>query len=206
MNAFTKLIAGSIAAFAVSATANASLIVNGGFEDTDVNGGDGGWQWYTSSNVDGWEGSNIEIWQDFGAIGPYEGNQHAELNAHPSSGDAFSIFQSFETNPGDTYELFFAYGARRNNDESFQVQLDGIGVGSLLDQLIDDHTVNAWSTFSYVFTADSTSTTLRFTSVTPESGTVGNFLDGISVVAVPAPGTLLLLGTALMGLGLRRRK
>ncbi|MEL6301187.1 MAG: DUF642 domain-containing protein [Pseudomonadota bacterium] len=203
MNLVTKIATGA-AAIALSMTANASLIVNGGFEDTDVNDGNGGWEWYTSSNVDGWEGSNIEIWQDFGNIGPYEGNQHAELNAHPGSGDAFSIFQTFATNPGQVYELFFAYGARRNDNESFQVQLTG--EGSLLDRLMDDHTVNNWSTFSYVFTADSSSTTLTFTSITPRDGTVGNFLDGVSVVSVPAPGTLVLLGGALIGLGLRRKK
>ena len=204
MNSITKFAAGAIATLALSATANASLIVNGGFESTDVNGGAGGWQWYSSSNVDGWDGSNIEIWRDFGSIGAYEGEQHAELNAHPSDGGAFSIFQTFATDPGQVYELSFAYGARRNNNESFQVQIDG--AGSLLDRLMDDHTVNSWSTFSYVFTADSTSTTLRFTSVTPETGTVGNFLDAISVVSVPAPGTLLLLSTALFGLRLRRKQ
>lgn len=203
MKTLIKLTIASIAGLVISTAANAGLIVNGGFEDTDVNGGSGGWEWYDASNVDGWNGSNIEIWQDFGAIGPYEGQQHAELNAHPSDGGAFSIYQTFATTAGATYDLFFAYGARRNNNESFQVQL--VGAGSLLDQLIDDHTVNEWSTFSYTFTADSSETTLSFTSVTPETGTVGNFLDAVDVVAVPAPGTLLLLGTVLMGFGLRKK-
>lgn len=203
MNTVSKIFAAAALGLTFSASAHASLIINGGFEDTDVNNGNGGWQWYDSSNVDGWDGSNIEIWNDFGAIGPFEGNQHAELNAHPSNGDAFSIFQTFITEPGAVYELFFAYGARRSDSESFQVDVDGDT--SLLSRLMDDHTVNNWSTFSYRFTADSTTTTLRFSSVTPATGTVGNFLDGVSVVAVPAPGTLLLLGTALLGFGLRRK-
>lgn len=198
-----KLTIGSILALMVSMTANAGLIINGGFENNDVNGGAGGWQWYSSGDVDGWEGSNIEIWDDFGAIGPYEGEQHAELNAHPSNGGAFSIFQTFSTVQGASYDLFFAYGARSNNNESFLVEL--IGGNALLNQLVDDHTVNVWSTFSHEFVADSTQTTLRFTSVTPRTGTVGNFLDAISVVRVPAPGTFLLLAAGLFGLGYRRK-
>lgn len=204
MNTLTKLAIASIFGLIVSTAANASLIINGGFENNEVNGGAGGWEWYSASDVDGWEGSNIEIWENFGAIGPFEGTKHAELNAHPGSGTAFSIFQTFSTVEGASYELFFAYGARSSNHESFQVQLDG--ATSLLDQLIDDHKVNLWETFSYTFTADSSATTLRFTAINPDTGTVGNFLDGISVVKVPAPGALLLLGTALIGFGLRRTK
>ncbi|MEO0574629.1 MAG: DUF642 domain-containing protein [Pseudomonadota bacterium] len=203
MNTRIKLTISTVLALVLSTAANAGLIVNGGFENNEVNNGNGGWEWYSSSDVDGWDGSNIEIWQDFGAIGAYEGTQHAELNAHPSSGGAFSIYQSFATTAGESYTLSFAYGARRNNHESFQVQLDGLG--SLLNELIDDHTVNNWSTFSYTFTADSSETTLRFTSVTPQTGTVGNFLDAIDVVAVPAPGVLMLFGTALLVFGLRRK-
>ncbi|MEM7613358.1 MAG: DUF642 domain-containing protein [Pseudomonadota bacterium] len=205
MKTLTTLAIASILGFGVSTAANASLIVNGGFEDNDVNGGAGGWQWYSASDVNGWDGSNIEIWQDFGSIGAYEGEQHAELNAHPNGGDVFSIFQTFSTVEGASYELFFAYGARRSDNEAFQVEL--LGASTLLDQLIDDHTVNnVWETFSFTFTADSSETTLRFTAITPDTGTVGNFLDGISVVAVPAPGTLLLLGGALIGFGLRRKQ
>lgn len=204
MKTLSKLAIASILGLIVTTAANATLIVNGGFENNDVNGGAGGWQYYDSADVDGWDGSNIEIWQDFGAIGPYEGQNHAELNAHPNTGDVFSIFQSFSTVKGASYELFFAYGARRSDKEEFQVQLEGASF--LLDELIDDHVVNVWSTFSYSFTADSTETTLRFTAIKPDTGTVGNFLDGISVVEVPAPGTLLLLGGALIGFGLRRKK
>ena len=155
-------------------------------------------------NVDGWNGSNLEIWRDFGNIGPYEGEQHAELNAHPSNGGVFSIYQTFATTQGQGYELFFASGARRNNNESFLVALDG--ANSLLNRLMDDHTVNNWSTFSTRFIADSDFTTLRFTSEPHATRTVGNFLDGVSVTAVPAPGSLALFGAALLGLGLRGRK
>ena len=204
MQSFIKLATSCFAVMALSATANASLIINGGFEDTEVNGGNGGWQWYYSSDVDGWNGSNLEIWRDFGRIGPYEGEQHAELNAHPSDGGVFSIYQTFATTEGQSYDLFFAYGARRNNNESFLVELDG--ADSLLYRLMDDHTVNNWSTYSTRFIADSDFTTLRFTSVTPASGTVGNFLDAVSVTEVPAPGSLALLGLALAGLGFRGRR
>lgn len=80
----------------------------------------------------------------------------------------------------------------------------------VLSMLMDDHIVNVWSAFVGNFVADSRRTTLRFTSVTPSTGTVGNFLDAISVngrdtVTVSEPGAHFLLGGGLLGLGLRRR-
>ncbi len=160
---------------------NENLIINGDFEDTVVNNGNGGWQWYRSRDVSGWQGDNIEIWDNFGNIGAYEGAKHAELNAHPSDGTSFSIYQTFNTTVGQSYNLFFAYGARSNNRESFKVEVAGQKFK------MDDHEVNQWSTFSETFVAQSDQTTLRFTSVNPKSATVGNFLDAIRVTAVPEP-------------------
>lgn len=191
-------------ACACSFTANANLLTNGGFEDPNFSGST--WTWYTSSAVDGWDGSNIELWKSgFGSVTSFEGNQHAELNAHPSSNQPFSIFQNFGTTVGQSYDVSFAYRARVNNDEEFRFEIDG-----LINQLINDHTISGWSVFNSSFVANDTDSTIRFTSVVPLTATLGNFLDDVKVVASPTqvaePATLVLLGLGLAGLGFSRRR
>ena len=55
-----------------ASTALANLIVNGGFEDNAV--ASGNWAFFASSNVNGWEGSNIEIWDNYGGVSAAEGS------------------------------------------------------------------------------------------------------------------------------------
>ena len=151
----------------------ANLIQNGGFEDTAVSSNS--WAWFYASDVLGWSGSNIEIWDSFQGFSAFEGTQHAELNAHPSNGQAFSIYQSFNTQVGASYDLSFAYSARSSINEAFLLNLYAADNSSLVSTLLDDHEVRKWSLFNTSFVAIDLTTTLRFTSVTPNSGTVGNF-------------------------------
>lgn len=194
-----------------SAMSSANLITNGGFEETDVR--ENSWAWFNSNSVNGWQGSNIEIWDTYENVIAFEGTQHAELNAHPSDGNAFSIFQTIATQAGTTYDLSFAYSARSNHNESFIIDLNAADDTKILSTLMDDHEVGKWSMFNTQFVALDLSTTLRFTSVTPYSGTVGNFLDNVVVKqvfspkissrvseAVSEPAGLLLFGFALMAM------
>ncbi len=190
--------AGLLLGVGLSAGANANLIVNGGFEDNNV--ATGSWQYYSSNQVNGWDGSNIEIWDHLGGVVAPEGNQHAELNAHPNAGQ-FSIYQTFTTVVGQLYDVSFFYSARQDNSESFQ-----FSVGSL-DALINDHVVGTWNQYVNVFRANSNTTTLRFTSITPSYSTVGNLIDGVSVTShVPEPAGYALLALGIIGLGLARQR
>lgn len=192
--------------------AKAGLIINGGFEDTFVR--DGSWRWFTSDKVDGWNGSNIEIWDSLTKFKSYEGEQHAELNAHGSRA-VFSIFQTFSTDLDKSYDVNFAYAARRSNSESFLFEvLDQSNRNVIFSQVMDQHTVNNWSTFGTSFKAESDQTTIRFSTIT--RGTVGNFLDDVSVVAsrltsssiqsVSEPSTLFLSTLLVSALVLFRVK
>lgn len=196
----SAFLAATAGALSFSATAN--VLVNGGFENPNVNSGS--WQYFSASDVDGWNGSNIEIWNNLNNVSAFEGNQFAELNSHPGTGQAFTIFQDFSTVQGQTYNVSFAYRARSNNNEAFQADIRGLT--NLESWLIDDHTTSQWSTFSSSFVADSTLSSIAFTTIVPSTGTVGNFIDDVKVSAVAEPATLALLGLGIASLGFTRRR
>ena len=205
--------AGVAICFTTSMSSFANLITNGSFEDNAVN--TNSWSWFTATNVNGWEGSNIEIWDSFQNFDAFDGVQLAELNSHGQNGQAFSIFQTFDTTIGDNYYMSFAYSARANTNEAFSVELSANNT-EFFSQEVNDHVVKRWSVFTASFQAVSDKTTIRFNSITPHSGTVGNFLDDVVVIkndnlitsstSVSAPSGVLMLGMALVGLAASRKK
>ncbi|MDP4537042.1 DUF642 domain-containing protein [Alkalimonas collagenimarina] len=199
--ALVRTVVGAAVLAVASFSSQASLIVNGDFELNTVN--PNSWTWLASSQVAGWQGSNIEIWNSMNGVQAASGNNFIELNAHGSNQGAWSIFQSFATDIGQSYELSFFYRARNGSNEQFNVTVAN------LSQTLNDHTNQGWSFFNSSFVATDSNTTLRFTS--HNSGTIGNFLDGVSVVsrqgvaAVPAPATLGVMALGLVLLGAARR-
>ena len=194
----------------LATSAHANLIGNGGFEYPNIKSG---WT-YGQDTADGWQGDNIEVWAS-GLLGvtSYEGSHHGELNAHPYDGSNYTIYQTFATEIGATYEISFAYRARKSTNEAFSFQLftgDVLNTTTYdfsngFDLLMDDHTTSHWSLYTSTFIGTGLDTTLMFSSINPDKGTVGNLLDAVSVTQVPEPGTLAVFGLGLLCLSLSRR-
>lgn len=192
--------------------ASGNLLNNGSFESSPaLTQGGNNWGFFNPDLIPGWdsETNNIEIWKSgFNGVDAYnEGDQFAELNAHPETGSAFTLFQDIVTNIGQSYELTFAYRARSGSGaESFNVTVGDANDGGFTQNIANTSSAG-WTLFSGMFTASEELTRLMFTSVNPETETLGNFLDEVSVIAkVPEPGTLALFGLGLAGLGLSRRR
>ncbi|NTS77439.1 DUF642 domain-containing protein [Catenovulum sp. SM1970] len=190
----------------ISFNASANLILNGDFEDKQIKRK---WQYLNADKVNGWQGERIEVWHGLFGLKPYSGKQHIELNSHKKDNE-YAIYQTFNSQAGQSYDLSFAYAARTRKNEQFLVEVFS-GQNLVMSQLINDHAYREWSVFTDNFVATDSQTTLKFTGITPK-GSVGNLLDDIQVNAlnitapqglanaVDAPATigLLLLAGGLL--------
>ncbi|WP_032096017.1 MULTISPECIES: DUF642 domain-containing protein [unclassified Alteromonas] len=199
--------------FLVCNVASANLILNGSFENNDIKSNS--WKAFSAGSVDGWSGTNMELWDNFQNLNAFDGSQYAELNANGNGGE-YSILQTFTSSKGAIYDLSFAYAARRNND-SFELEIfSGDNDSDLLfSQVFNDHKIKSWNEFYGQFIADSVSTTIRFSTI--NKGTLGNFLDnivvnqasataGISSVSVSEPMSLAVLSLSIVVLMRRKRR
>ena len=202
-----------LALMSVSGTGHANLILNGSFENNDIP--NNSWRPFNAGTVDGWSGTNMELWDNFQRFKAFEGRQYAELNAN-GNGGRYSIYQTINTIAGLSYDVSFAYAARRRSGESFRFDILDVSDSVLFSQVIDDHLVKSWSLFSGGFVALSDFTTIRFSTI--NRGTYGNFIDNVSVtgaptpalrassVSVPEPSSILLLSAAIVFFARLRKK
>jgi hypothetical protein len=208
-----KVAAVFLALMSICGVSHANLIVNGSFENNDIP--NNSWRPFNAGTVDGWSGTNMELWDQFQRFKAFDGRQYAELNAN-GNGGRYSIYQTINTIAGQSYDVSFVYAARRRKNESFRFDILDINDSVLFSTVIDDHKVKSWSEFYSEFTAQSNLTTIRFSTI--NRGTYGNFIDNVSVTGAPAlalrassfsvpePSSILMLSAAMIFLAKRRKQ
>jgi choice-of-anchor C domain-containing protein len=117
---------------------------------------------------------------------------------------AGSIQQDIDTIIGSTYIVNFDMAGNPDGDPTIkQLTVEAVGVDAqAFDFDITGHTKSnmGWQTMQWLFVANVTTTTLKFTSLVGDTGW-GPALDNVTVTAVPAPAALVLLGigTGIVG-------
>ncbi|MCH3885549.1 DUF642 domain-containing protein [Tenacibaculum aquimarinum] len=154
--------------------------------------------WDFTHNIDGWVEGESPKWSSFTFADAFHGKQYLDvLGANDVTGGANNVLsQTIETVPGKSYTFAFSWGEDVGHSNGDLVDLD-VSVVDASNNIILSQNLTAtaqgevggvigpktWFTFSQVFVATTTQTTVRF-SATPPSGSTaaGAALDSVSVV------------------------
>jgi choice-of-anchor C domain-containing protein len=209
----TKLlsIAASLAIFAAVSPASANLIVNGSFENGSFNSAPFDTLGAGNSSMTGWTiGSDSIDW-----IGSYWQPGDGLRSVDLSGNGLGSVKQDFSAVIGQRYTVSFLLAGNPDGGPSTKsVGVDVNGNFQIFTFPLAGATKGNmhWTPESFSFIANTTTETLKFTSLTCADGganacAFGPALDNVSVSAVPELSTwgMMLLGFAGIGMIAYRR-
>lgn len=187
-----------------------NLLVNGSFEEHIVAG-----SWDLFEDIPGWtleSGPGVELQRGVGGWNAFDGEQWLELDADqngPGGGylkgetGSTSLSQEIQTVLGQYYLLTLSFSPRPGvEDNHLVVQWNHDTIIDLTANGIGQSNTN-WQQISVLVEGAGGSSKLLLGDSSIDD-TLGTFVDGISLVAVPAPATLALM--ALLPITRRRRR
>ncbi len=182
----------------------ANLIQNGSFETATVNPGSFLQLDAVSTAITGWTVSQGSI--DY--IGTLWQASNGSRSLDLSGENAGGIQQTFNTTVGKTYRVTFDLAGNTFTSptiKDMRVSAGGSSADFSFDTTGKSNSNMGWLSKSWDFTANSTTTTLEFISLT--NSFAGPALDNVSVIAlsppsIPEPSSVLgLLSLGVLGIG-----
>lgn len=181
-----KWIGVSLLAAGMATSANANLVVNGGFE---------------TGNFSGWTTQAAAFGSNYGVINgqSHSGTFSARFQANQGQQDA--IWQTLNTVQGTNYKInFWLYNAGVG-DDNLQVLWEG---SNILNQAPIEAPLESWTEYTLNAVATTNGSEFKFRLY---DGNAWALLDDVNVTAspVPEPATMAVLGGGLLLLIRRRR-
>ncbi|MGD0831258.1 MAG: PEP-CTERM sorting domain-containing protein [Terracidiphilus sp.] len=202
------MIAAAVLGFSTLAHAG-NIVADSGFESAG-----GANTYYAGQSIDGGNwivgGGASSVYID--NLDPYvfDGNNSANLTAFTPYASS-SLYQDLTTVAGQLYSVSF--WANSDSPNTFSLTENGSSIGGIPGSIVDNGFPNSNNSSLFVdytgeFVATSTITDLEFTAFANPTlaeyinGDGSVVIDDVSVSATPEPGSIILMLTGLLGLGL----